>query len=192
MSYTPEELARRTEKRWSWNLPDKYDKIREHIQNGTELDLHTQRFYDRAVHVFDLLCQGFTEKEVIKLIGDLDWGKAPTARNLIAATKKLFNANPGEAQKNAERRILVEMAKEAYRIALADGNARHMIAAVKELRALLGLDDGDGGLMETYENLRLPDIIYTNDPTALYEAEQPGTFEEVPSGETALPTQERD
>lgn len=172
----------KNENRWSWNLPDKFDRIRAHVMEGTKLDAPTQKFYERAQQIFQWLCEGKTEKEVVNEIVLAGWGKSPTARKLIRGTKRLFNTEPGEAFKNTERAILIEMAKETYQLAKKDQDRRSMIAAIKELRTLMDLDRQDGGLEELYAQIQLPQVIYTTDPNALYEeAEEAGTFEEIPN-----------
>lgn len=169
----------RPARRTSHSQPDKYDLIRDHILNDTPLPKEVQTFYNRATMCFSLLCQGHTEKEVVKLMAESNDFGSRMAYYIIRDTKKLFSIDPVGAHMAAEKKILIEMAKEAYTLAKQEKKPRDMVAATKLLAELIGVDDQDTSLVEMYDTLNLPDIIYTNDPEALYETEVQGEFKEV-------------
>lgn len=172
-------IKTRPARRVSHSKPDKFDRIREHIKEGTELTPTDEQFYKRSIQIFNWMCEGKAEKEVNDLIVQNKWGGIRQAYKLIQDTKKLYGSEPIGANLVAERKILIEMAKEAYALAKTEKKGRDMISAVKVLADLIGVYEQDGGLQEIYDGLQLPDIIYTDDPTALYEPEQEGVFEEV-------------
>lgn len=194
MSRTPaptlKQLRDNQRKRWSHSRADKFDKVRDHVLNGTELDEHTQTFYERAVVIWSWLVTGMPNQSLMKLIKETYDLKQTKARELILDTKKLFNSEPAGTYQSAEKQILIEMVKEAYEIAKQERKPRDMVAAAKLLGEWMGIADQEGNLQELYEGLELPTIVYTDDPTAFFEPEQDGDFEEIPPEEKALPASE--
>lgn len=166
-------------RRRSHNKLDRYDKIREHLVEGKKLGKRDQDFLDKAMKIFPLLCGGNTDREVVQIA--LRAGIVNTkdaGYKWIAQTKRIFR-DAYEYNLMAEKRIMVEMAKKAFKHAMLQQKPTAMVAAVKLQAELLGVFSQKHDLGDVYENLQLPTIVYSSDPKVLQEPPVDGQYEEI-------------
>lgn len=156
--------------RRSHSKADQWDRIRLHMIEGHPLRRKTdQELLKKSMQVWPLLCEGFPVKTLVEKLVEMEVSDNDhQARRLINTTKRIF----GDAQAynpEAEKTILIEMAKYAYGVAKEAGNAAAMAKCIKELRELQGHNE-EHELSDLYGQLSLPDIIYTSDEAVLQEA----------------------
>lgn len=157
----------------SYNKKDKYDRIWEHITKGKSLNKTEARALEIAQQIYPLLCAGHPDKDIVKIIERAGICQRTQAYSHIRETKIIF-AKAGEATKDGERQILIQMTKKAYQVALKKDDAKAMNSCVVTLAKLYGLGEAEQNLTVIYQKLVMPQIVISNDPAVI---DQP--FEEV-------------
>lgn len=162
----------------SKNKKDQFDRLREHLLEGKPLRrMKDEQMLERCIQIFTLLSKGHTDHEIIKIIDKAGWVKKSMGYILIRKTKVLF----GDAyisNKTAEKAIAIQMAKEAYNLALKTENAVAMVAATKLITQLEGTLSESQNLTIIYQNLTLPPIQISDDPKVIDIPPEDVSFED--------------
>jgi methenyltetrahydromethanopterin cyclohydrolase len=162
----------------SKNKKDQFDRIREHLLEGRNLPRKNDNLVlERCLHIFSLLSKGYTDHEILKICERAFEIKKSMIYILIRRTKKLF----GDVQvsnKAAEKAIAIQMAKESYKIALQIKRPGAMVAATKLIAQLEGTLSDSQNLTIIYQNLTLPPIEISDDPSVINISSQEVSVEE--------------
>lgn len=148
-------------------LPDKYDLIRDHLINGTELeDAQLIKLCNAARLIYPLMVEEITTKSIVeRLVGENICGPGQ-AYKMIRETEKIY----GRVRQNSQdglRAILVENALQALKDARDEKDYRGVAGLIDKIAKLEGLYTEQGKVQEVYQQLTLMPIQVTADPQVI-------------------------
>ena len=107
---------------------------------------HQKEYLDRIIAIHAMLAKQFKSKFfIVKKLKKLYGVSQATAYLLIRETERHFG-DLNKSNKDIHRHIAIEMAKEAYRIAREDRDAKSMVAAIRAYSEATGLNQYDPDL----------------------------------------------
>lgn len=148
------------------NKKDRYDRIFEHIQKGKPIGEKDKKTLKIARQIYPLLCEGKTDREVVNQIVEDGICKEGMAYHYIKHTKVIFS-EAGKANKEAEKMILIQMAKRAYNRAMVKGDIKAANGAMGNMIKLYGFGDKEQNLTIVYQKLTLPVLQVTDNPEVI-------------------------
>lgn len=148
-------------------LPDKYELIRDHLINGTELeDPQHIRLCEAAQLIYPLMVEELTTKAIVeRLLADKICGPG-TAYRMIRETERIY----GRVRQNSQdglRSILVENALQSLRDARDAKDYRGVASLLDKIAKLEGLYTEQGKVQEVYKTLTLMPIHVTSNPEVI-------------------------
>lgn len=183
MAISTEKKLDRTSKELRYNKRrngqklDQVDRFRAHLLEGKKLGKRDTIKLDRLYHVFSLLCNGYTDREIVRICENAGWGKKTRVYEILRDTKKVFG-DSYISNKEADKIIAIQMAKEAYKVAREERRGGDMVAATKLVSQLQGNLSQQQNLMVIYQNLQLPEINISDDPKVIDIPAEDISFEE--------------
>lgn len=147
--------------------PDKYDLIRDHLLNGTELtDPQHIQLMEAAKHIYPLMVEELTTKSIVeRLVSEKICGPGQAYR-MIRETERIY----GRVRQNSQdglRAILVENALQSLKDARAEKDYRGVASLIDKIAKLEGLYTEQGKVQEVYKTLTLMPIQVTSDPKVI-------------------------
>lgn len=162
------------------NKMDKWDRIKQHLLHGDDLPPDEAETVERSQIIWGKLIEGETERDVVNFIVQQGWVKERRAYILIRDAKRIFGLDPVGASLAAEKKLLIEQAKELYKLCLNSEKYREANSALKLIKDILATFSDEQNLADLYKTLDLPETYYTSDPKVLeLPPVQDSDYEEV-------------
>lgn len=159
------------------NKKDRYDRIFDHIQKGKPLGKKDEKTLKIAREIYPMLCDGKTDREIVNELVENGTCKEVMAYHYVKHTKVIF-AEVGKASKEAEKQILIQMAKKAYTAAMRKDDIKAANGAIGNLIKLYGFGDKEQNLTIVYQKLTLPILQITDNPEVIDMPIEDVKFEE--------------
>lgn len=150
---------------------DKYDRIRDHIINGTELSGTDLGLAKAAKAIYPILVQEMTLKDSVAHI--IHVGIATNydkAVKLVRDTEKIYGRIE-KADRDGRKAILIDIAWDALKAArdkaMETGNFNAVERLIDRLAKLGGFYEEGSNIKQIYQQLNLPAPIITDDPKVI-------------------------
>ena len=157
------------EKLTSHNKPDKYDLIRDHLQNDTELEDRKLKQLARIIqHVWPVLVEEISTKATIKRLVDMGIARGTRQATRFVQETEIVYGRIADFDRKGAKSILIEITKEALREsrnkARDTGNWAPVERLIDKLAKLQGLYETTDNLKLVMQELHLPPLQVTSDP----------------------------
>lgn len=153
------------------NEPDVYDRIRDHILNGTQLKGTDAALAKAAQATYPIMVEEMTQKDSVAKILSLGLASNQAkAIKLIHDTEKIYG-RVYEGDRTGRKAILLEVAWEALREAREKaqetGNFSPVQKLIDQIAKLGGYYETADNIRNVYQQLVLPTPTISADPAAL-------------------------